>query len=175
MIDLKIKKARLKGVPASVQQQALRAAVTAGGNFYRSRFLMLRFTRAGIRRYGLKPRRGEAGSGRAFAGSYAQGKVKRRENGQGVRAIGENKPFVWSGESRASAKSGSKVKGVANSSRQGRFEITSPTPNFNRQGAAARINLNDEFSRVAPIEVEACERVEAAAYDKHIQRYLARN
>lgn len=175
MIGVTIKRSRAKAIPASVLQQALRAAVTAGGYYYKRHYLMVRFTNAAINRYGLKPRRGNRGSGRAWQGSYAQAKVLHRSNGEGSKAIGENKPFVWSGESRRSAKAGAKVKGIAPSSREGRFELTAPTPNFNRLGSSARINLNEEFSRVAPVEVASVDKVETAAYDKFLQRHLSRN
>lgn len=174
MIALKISKSRLKGVPKAVQQKALRAATTAGGYHFKSRHLMRRFTAAGARLLGYKPRRGARGSGRAFQGSYVQGKIKRRENGQGVKAIGENKPFVWSGESRNAVRTGAKVTATVNSATRSRFEIVAATPNFNRRGKNARIDLNEEFSRVADLEVQDTESVEAAAYEKYLQRYLSR-
>lgn len=146
----------------------------AGGNLYKSRFLMLKFTHGALKRYGLQPRRGQSGSGRKFTGSYVQAKVKRRENGDGVRAIGENKPFVWSGETRNRVRSQSRVEAKASSSERGYFEVIAQARQLNRAGTSKRINLVEEFERTAQVENLECEKAEAKAYDKHIQRHFAR-
>jgi hypothetical protein len=81
----------------SQRQTSLRKAFEYLAGLWDKLYKMRRFEAGATRRYGLAPRKGEHGSGRKFAGSYVQAKIKRRKNGDGVQAIGENKPFVWSG------------------------------------------------------------------------------
>ena len=97
-----------------------------------TQFLPFHFMRTAINRYGYKPRAGDFGSGRPFKGSYTQAKVLRRRNGQGVRSIGENRPFVWSGQSRERALSSPNitVKARSFSDYEGRVVINAPTLNF---------------------------------------------
>ncbi len=95
-------------------------------------FLQIHFTRTAIKRYGYKPRAGDFGSGKPFKGSYTQSKVLRRRNGQGIRSIGENKPFIWSGQSRERALSSPNISTKARTFRdyEGRVVINAPVLNF---------------------------------------------
>lgn len=168
-------RAKLPKVGTKVRRDGLRVSVKAGGNHYKQRFLMRRFTHAGIKLYNLTPRRGQRGSGRPFRGSYVEAKIKRRENGAGVRAIGENKPYVWSGETRNRVRSMARVEGKAASATRGHWVIIAQARQLNRAGSGKRINLVEEFERTAPSEEREVERVQAKAYDKHLQRHFARS
>ena len=139
------------------QRDALRAAMQAVGDTWDYRYKMLKFRDLAVRRYGLAPRRGEPGSGRAFKGSYAEAKLKRRANGQNVRSIGESKPFVWSGNSRERAQHNARVKATAASSTRGECQNIIDVPTLNLTPEGGRINLREEFERVTDDERAACE------------------
>lgn len=173
MININIRRAKFPKAGPKVLRDALRSALRGGGEHYKRRFLMLKFTHAAIKRYGLKPRRGQRGSGRSYRGSYVEGKVKRRDNGES-RAIGENKPFVWSGETRSRVRSMARVEAKATNYRSGYAHVIASANQLNRAGTGKRINLIEEFERTAPEEIREVEKVERDAYDKHLTRHFAR-
>jgi hypothetical protein len=140
----------IAATPAA-RNRALRVAFTWIGDAWHKLYKMLKFTNAATNKYGLHPRMGEPGSGRPFKGSYTQAKLKRRRNGQGVQAIGETKPFVWSGKSRSDAKASRKV--VATAARGfGKADCIINAPTLNLTPKGGRIKQREEFERVTDEE-----------------------
>lgn len=136
-------------------------------------YKMLKFRNLAIRRYGLKPRRGNAGSGRSFEGSYAQAKVEKRRLyhfSDEPLPIGENKPFVWTGRTRSLARSSRGVKAGVTRSGKGHGTAIIRTPQLNRAGRQKRIDLIREMEIVTPEESSEQEKVGARHYDKKIRR-----
>lgn len=124
-----------EGVAAFGKQQMRnigRKAIAAAGLLWWRAYLPIHFTKRALRRYSYHPRQGDPGSGHPFRGSYAESKIKRRKNGQNVQAIGENKPFVWSGRSREQATSAPNVEAKAKnySTFDAHVKINAPTLNF---------------------------------------------
>lgn len=148
---------------------AMRASMRFIGDRHHQRYKPLKFKDSATKRYGLKPRGGEPGSGTKYQGSYTEAKARRGVNGQKRRAIGETKPFVWSGGSRASAAASRKVVAKATSTR-GSSEVVINVPIFNIGGSSKRINLNEEFRRVAETERKEQETAGAKKYDRELSR-----
>lgn len=148
---------------------ALRDSMRFIGVRHHRIYKMRKFTDAATRLYDLTPRAGEPGSGRPYKGSYTEAKVKRGVNGQKVRAIGESKPFVWGGTSRSAAQASQKVEATATSTR-GSSSVIIRTPSFNRGGTKSRINVNEEFRRIAESERKSQETEGLKRYDRNLQR-----
>jgi hypothetical protein len=148
----------------SMRNKALRVAFKWIGDYWHKHYKMLKFLNSATNKYGLQPRMGEQGSGRKFQGSYTQAKLKKRRNGQGVQAIGETKPFVWSGKSRSDAKASTKVS-VAATRGFGKADciVNAPTLNFRPKGG--RVDLRGEFERVTDEERRYLEREGIVIYE----------
>lgn len=84
----------LAAIPKSVRREAFRAAIGKAGEYWHKHFMPFHFTNQAYARYSYAQRKP----------GYERAKRMRRENGQGVKAIGEVKPLVWSGTSRERAK-----------------------------------------------------------------------
>lgn len=135
-----------------VRRDALRDGFQLIAELWDRDFKMLRFTDAGAKRYHFAPRAGEPGSGRKFAGSYTQAKLRRRKNGQGVQAIGETKPLVWSGDSRNKARAQQKIEARAGSSSRAYARNIFDIPTLNLTPKGGRIKPREEFQRVIESE-----------------------
>lgn len=162
-----------KGHEAAGRKQrrdALRESMQLIGQLHHRKYKMLKFTDAAVRRYQLKPRSGEPGSGVKFKGSYTEAKLKRRKNGQGSRAIGETKPFVWSGGSRTSARASRKVEAVAKSAERGRCHVIVNAPALNFTPDGGRIKPRQEFERIAEVERQAQEAAGLKKYDRQLAK-----
>jgi hypothetical protein len=154
----------LAATPA-MRRNALRNAFAYLAGLWDSLYKMKRFEAGATRRYGLQPRKGEHGSGRKWAGSYVQAKVKRRKNGDGVQAIGENKPFVWSGATRSQVRSERNIVAKAASSSRAYAENIFNVPTLNlRPKKGGKINLRQEFQTVREDERKLLEDLGAAHY-----------
>lgn len=164
-----VKKPKSLKIPARLWQDALRVGARAMGQHFKRFMLPLRFTKRGATRLKYAPRSGEPGSGRAFRGSYTWKKMRRHENGQGVRAIGETKPFVWSGRARNAARNSSRVQ-VASPGRGRAWAHVAFGPTEIQRNP----KYLPEIKRVAAVEERELGEVLAKAADKHIQRRLAR-
>lgn len=153
-----------------VRRDALRAGLEVVARLWHERYKMLKFSNAASRRYNLKPRMGEPGSGRKFKGSYTEAKLKRKANGQGVRAIGETKPFVWSGNSRERARSANKVNAKAASASRGYAESIVDVPTLNLRPKNGRIRLREEFEQVIEEERRALEIEGIKVYQAEVEK-----
>lgn len=169
MAALKWKGIEKLKVPAQAQKDALRDGTRAAGHHFKQEMLPVRFTKRAIKLLGYSPRSGDPGSGRAFRGSYQWKKLKRFKNGQGIRAAGEVKPFVWSGETRGNAKSRSRVKAIANSATKGRFEVIAPVQRINHHP-----KYLEEFKRIAASEEKRLSNIFARFMGRSLLRRLNR-
>lgn len=154
--------------PPAQRNAALRKAFSFIGESWHNRFKMEKFKDSATRKYGLSPRSGEPGSGRAFKGSYTQRKLRRGSNGQ-TNAIGETKPFVWSGLSRNNARASRKV--VAKAVRgYGSADCIINAPTLNLRPKGGRINLREEFERVTEEERRTLEKDGLFIYGAELAR-----
>lgn len=168
MITITITKSGVAGISKQTLRHVGRVAIRAAAILWWEKFLPIHFTKRAIRRYGYTPRKGEPGSGRKFRGSYAESKIKQRSNGDGVKAIGENKPLVWSGRSRTQATQSQNIKAVASSFSNYRADVIIPanTLNFLR----GRINADTELRATTSAEEKEIEKVFADAFEAELNR-----
>lgn len=131
-------------------------------------YKMKRFGPGAKARYGFAARRGEAGSGRPYKGSYQESKVKGRKNGDGVKSIGEGKALVWSGNSRSQAEAQHKIVAKAASHTRGYAENVFLMPTLNLTPATGRIKLRKEFETVTEQERKSLEGLGALYYENKI-------
>ena len=172
-----IERAGVEAATIPQHRRALKSSYEFIAKRHHRLYKMLKFHKRAVRRYGLKPRRGNPGSGRKFAGSYAQAKVEKRRLfffSNEPLPIGENKPFVWSGRTRQLAAGSRAVRSKATNAGKGFGEAIIRTPQLNRAGRQKRIDLIEEFQRVTPGEVKEQERAGARHYEKSLRRMRAR-
>lgn len=155
-------------VSASVYRDALRDGLKAVALYLRQEVFPVRFTKRGATMLGYTPRSGEPGSGRAFRGSYTWKKLKRYENGDGVRAIGETKPFVWSGAARRQSRS-ARLEARSPGAGKGHAKATFGPTQMNRKP-----KLLEEFQGLAAQEFARAEKILARWMDRSLDRRLAR-
>jgi hypothetical protein len=155
---------------AKVRRDALRDAYAYIGRMWDKLFKMKRFTDGATSRYHLKPRSGEPGSGRRYKGSYTEAKVKRKKNGDGRRAIGESKPFVWAGDSREKVRNTHKVVAAAASASRGYAENIFDVPTLNLTPKGGTIKPREEFQTVIEEERSLLEALGAGVYENKISQ-----
>lgn len=163
-----IKRRGVAAVGAKERRDALRKSMQFIGERHHERYKMLKFLDSATARYNLIPRAGEPGSGRRFRGSYTHRKLQRRVNGQGVRAIGETKPFVWGGGSREQARASRKVRATAASASRGKSEVIVTAQNLNFTPKGGRIKPREEFERIAESERKSQEAEGAKHYSQRL-------
>jgi hypothetical protein len=155
------------------QRDCLRESMRVIAEGWHDNYKLLKFAKSAMRRYNLTPRSGDPGSGRAFRGSYQWAKLKRRKNGDGAQAIGEVKPFVWSGRSRTLAMASRKVVATAKSSTRARSEAVINAPALNFKNPKSKVNAREEMERVIPAETAVLEGDGAREYSNQITRQRA--
>ena len=96
---------------------------------------------------------------------YNQRKRGRSVNGQGVRAIGEEKPFVWSGETRRLAMAGNKVNAKAPSAARHYVDVILNAPQLNRKPW-----VREEFETINKNEVAELRRQGIKRYERELFR-----
>lgn len=158
------------GATPKDRRDALRDAFAYIAGLWDKLFKMKRFLAGAQRRYNLTPRRGQPGSGRAFKGSYTEAKLKRRVNGDGVRAIGETKSFVWSGAVRSKVQGQRKIVAKAASHTRAYAENIFDVPTLNLTPKGGRIKLREEFQRVIEEERRLLEGLGAQHYENNLRR-----
>jgi hypothetical protein len=127
-----------------------------------------KFTKAGAAKHNFTPRRGDYGSGVPFKGSYTQAKILRRRNGQGVRSIGENRPNVWSGQSRSQAMASNKVTAKAKSFDQGSVDIHINAPALNFKNPKSKVHPSKEVTSVNQPQLSTLEGFAGKRFESHI-------
>lgn len=159
MIEIRFTKSGVVGIGRRALQEVGRAAIRKAAEFWHANFLPIHFTKRASRRYGYEYREGEA---TLKPGSYSWMKLHRKTIA-GVKAIGEVKPFVWSGRSRASATSTRKFEAVAPNytTYEGRAIINAPAINFVERGY-------EELTRTTPDEDAAMRDVFLAEYERQL-------
>jgi hypothetical protein len=149
---------QLAGVGTKAQRNAaLRKAFQWIGEQWHQRYKMKKFRESAMQEYGLDKR----------TPRYNRRKKRRAVSQDGSQAVGEVKPFVWSGRSRSSAQASRKV--VAKAVRGfGHADciITAPALNFTPKGG--RIKLRSEFERVTVAEIRDLERDGILIYENEI-------
>lgn len=165
-MTIRFTRSGVAGIGRRQLQEIGRLAIGAVGLYWWKNYLPIHFTRRALRRYHYRPREGDPGSGRPFKGSYSEAKTKHAENGQKVRAIGENKPYVWSGRSRSQATASPHIVTVAPNYKTYRAEVRIPTNTLNY--LRGRINADEELRRTTPDEDRQHERVFADEYEAQL-------
>lgn len=174
----KIKVSR-EGFEAATKTQlrdVLRESLRPVGDLWHREFKPIKFTDAATKRYNLVPRAGEPGSNRKWKGSYTYRKAARATSGGsfGSRAIGETKPFVWSGRTRALALGNSKVEVAALSHGEGRCDVIINAPQLNISPKGGRINMREEMERVALVEEKQLSSLFGRTYGGKLARLRAK-
>ncbi|MEN1680782.1 MAG: hypothetical protein AAGJ46_14430 [Planctomycetota bacterium] len=167
-----------QAAPASQKRVALKRSFAFIAALHHRLYKMLKFRRSALRRYGLKPRSGEPGSGRRWEGSYAQAKVEGRRLfafSDEPLPIGENKPFVWAGRTRSAVAAGRRTEAAATSAGRGHGTAVLNARQLNRAGRSKRIDLIDEMKRVTEEERAAQEVAGMKHYEKSLQSMSARS
>jgi hypothetical protein len=137
---------------------AARVALRAVGETWINRFLPLHFQNIAFARYGYTPRQPY----------YRMRKRKRVEIG-GVRAIGEDKPLVFSGRSRERAKA-ARVDAKAPSSTRAYADIIIDAPALNFKPTGSTVNMRDEVTRVTQEEQDILSNVFVRAFEAELDR-----
>ena len=130
LIDVRITVSGVAGIGRRELQAVGRDAVAFAAERWWREYLPIHFTKRATRLYDYNPRQGEAGSGRAFRGSYSWMKLERMKIA-GKRAIGEVKPLVWSGESRERATSNQNIQATAKNFRTYKADVIINAPSLN--------------------------------------------
>lgn len=166
MLTIKFTRSGVSGIGRRVLQEVGRTAIFATGFYWWQHYLPIHFTRRALKRYNYAPRQGDPGGGRPFKGSYSEAKIKRRKNGDGVQAIGENKPFVWSGRSREQATGTPNITATAKDYQTYTCHVAVPanTLNFLR----GRINADKEIRATTPEEERQLEQIFADVYEAEL-------
>jgi hypothetical protein len=155
---------------AKDRRDALREAFAYLAGLWDKLFKMKRFGPGARNRYRLQPRAGDTGSGRKYKGSYTEAKALRRANGDGVRAVGETRPFVWSGATRSTVQSTHKIVAKAASAERGYAENIFDVPTLNLTPRKGTIKLREEFQRVTEEERKLLEGLGAQHYENNLRR-----
>lgn len=109
------------------------------GIYWHQHFRQKHFTHAAIREYGYTPRKGEAGSGRKFRGSYTWRKLKK---------FGHTKPLTFTGESERLTR----IRDVRANGKGCRVIIRANKFNFRAKGS--HVNMRWEMTRISRKEGE---------------------
>lgn len=148
----------IAGLKPSQVRAAARAAMKSVGDQWIKKFLPRHFNQRATARYGYTLR-----------DPYYRRRKRRRQQINGVRSIGEDKPLVWSGQSRERAKA-ARTDAKAPSSTRAYADIVINAPALNFRYQDSRINMREEATRVLPAEAEEL----AALFVKTIDRELTR-
>lgn len=150
------------------------------GYYWHDNYKAVKFTRRGYRLYNYTPRKGDPGGGRSFKGSYQEAKLLKKPlfsvaGGDGFESnaplpIGEVKPNVWSGRSRASAMANRKVHATAKSSGSGKVDITINAPALNLHLPSSKVRPREEVTAIIDPEIRQMEKVGVGRFDKKLLR-----
>lgn len=141
MIRISITKSGLATIGKNGFRKIGRQAIETCVRYWWEHYLPLHFTPAAHLRYGYAPR----------GNNYRKAKIRKAAGSDGVRAIGEDKPLVFTGRSRERALSSPNIKAKAPSFERyvGSAVINAPAFNFS---AGARIDMRAEVTRLHPAE-----------------------
>lgn len=141
MIRISITKSGLLAVGKKGFREIGRQSIEVCVRYWWEHYLPLHFQNVAFLRYGYASR----------GPNYRKAKIRQGVGADGVRAIGEDKPLVFTGRSRERALSSPNISAKAPSFERyvGKAIINAPAFNF---GAGARIDMRDEVTRLNPTE-----------------------
>jgi hypothetical protein len=141
MIRISITKSGLATIGKNGFREIGRQAIETCVRYWWEHYLPLHFTPAAHIRYGYASR----------GPNYRKAKLRGAAGSDGVRAIGEDKPLVFTGRSRERALSSPNISAKSPSFERyvGKAIINAPAFNF---GAGKRIDMRDEVTRLNPTE-----------------------
>lgn len=133
-----------------------REAMRLAGQLHHKLFKPRKFSPTADKIYKLRRR----------APRYRKAKRYHGKNGQGVRAIGVDQPFIWSGTTRNLAMAGTRVIATAPSAERHWVRILFNTPQLNRVPW-----VREEFERINKNEVETLRKASAKRYERHLNQH----
>lgn len=148
----------IAGLKANDIREAARTALRAVGRLWIDKFLPIHFTNAANSRYGYTAR----------SQYYRYRKRQKAEIG-GFRAIGEDKPLVWSGRSRERAKM-ARAEAKAPSSRSAYVDIIIDAPALNFKPTGSTIDMRDEVTRVIQPEIDELAALFVREFDAALEK-----
>ncbi len=159
MLRITITRSGLATIGRRGFQEAGRLAIASAAQYWFDKYLKLHFENIAYRRYGYKSRNRK----------YDESKAARRKADDGLRALGEVKPLVFTGRSRERALSAANIKAKAPNYQTYRADVIIDAPAFNF-GVGQRIDPRDEVTRFTPQEEKTMERVFAVEWNKQLTR-----
>lgn len=96
---------------------------------------------------------------------YRQAKRIRKMNGEKSRAIGLDRPFIWSGRTRDLAMANSKVKAKAPSATRHYVDVVIKAPQLNRKPW-----LREEMERINKNEITELQKQGIKRYERELTR-----
>jgi hypothetical protein len=146
----------IAAMKASDIRAAARVAMQKVGDYWIKTYLPLHFENTAFFRYKYTPRNPR----------YRKRKLNFGEI-DGVQAIGEDRPLVWSGRSRERAKA-ARAQGKSPSAKFAYADITIDAPALNFRPTGSRIDMRDEATRVNQQEVNTLGDLFAKEFDKEL-------
>ncbi len=159
MLRIQITRSGLSAIGKRGYQEAGRLAIQAAAQYWFDSFLKLHFENIAYRRYRYANRNRK----------YEESKVKKRKADDGLHALGEVKPLVFTGRSRERALSAPNIKAKAPNYQTYRADVVIDAHAFNF-GVGKRIDMRDEVTRFTPQEEKTMERVFAVEWEKQLIR-----
>lgn len=157
MLRVQITRSGLAAIGKRGFQEAGRAAIQAAAQYWFDNYLKLHFEDIAYRRYRYANRNRK----------YEESKAHKRKADDGLNALGEVKPLVFTGRSRERALSAPNIKAKAPNYQTYRADVVINAPAFNF-GIGKRIDMRDEVTRFTPQEEKTMERVFAAEWEKQL-------
>jgi hypothetical protein len=155
MIRISITKSGLATIGKNGFREIGRQAIETCVRYWWENYLPLHFTPAAHLRYGYAHR----------SNKYRKAKLRRAAGADGVRAIGEDKPLVFTGRSRERALLSPNISAKAPNYQNyvGTAIINAPAFNF---GAGKRIDMRDEVTRLHPTEAAYLDKLFTRTWNK---------
>jgi hypothetical protein len=160
MLKIQIERSGLATIGKRGFQVAGRAAIEVTARYWFDNYLPLHFQNIAYRRYRYLRRDNK----------YNQRKARKTafEGEDGVAAVGEVKPLVFTGRSRERSLSAPKIRAKAPNYQTYRADVIIDAPAFNF-GVGKRINMRDEVTRFTPQEEKTMERVFVVEWNKQLK------
>lgn len=162
MLRIEITKSGLATIGRNGFREIGRQAIGAAVAYWSSHYKPLHFQNVAYLRYGYQSR----------TKKYNESKQRRLKAEDGMRALGEVKPLVFTGRSRDRALGQSKIRTRAPNYQTyvGEEVIDAPAFNF---GIGKRINMRDEVTRLNDQESKTLDRIFTENWNKSVERRMA--
>lgn len=158
MLKFTITREGLSAIGKTGYRDAGREAVRAVGMYWWENYLRLHFENIAYLRYRYPGRNKK----------YEKAKLRGKKSPDGVPAIGEVKPLVFTGRSRERALSSPNVKAKAKTYETYRADVIIDAPAFNF-GIGKRIDMRDEVTRTTPQELVTLENIFVREWNKQLK------